>query len=77
MASPRERRQTSGHRLPNRAVRYAVGTREQPVCRSQRDRAVHTALHRIATEILAEADENGCTVIAFEQLTGNRLPGTS
>ena len=36
-------------------------------------------LHRIANELLAEAAENGCTVIAFEDLTGIRdqLPGAS
>jgi len=34
-------------------------------------------LHRIASGIIAEAAENGCTVIAFEELTGirDRLSG--
>ncbi len=36
-------------------------------------------LHRIGNGIIAEAAENGCTVIAFEELTGirDRLPGAS
>jgi putative transposase len=36
-------------------------------------------LHRIANGIIEEAVENGCTVIAFEELTGirDRLPGAS
>ena len=36
-------------------------------------------LHRIANGIIAEAAQNGCTVIAFEDLTGirDRLPGAS
>ncbi len=36
-------------------------------------------LHRIANGIIEEAAENGCTVIAFEKLTGirDRLPGAS
>ena len=36
-------------------------------------------LHRIANGIIAEAVENGCTVIAFEKLTGirDRLSGAS
>ena len=36
-------------------------------------------LHRIANDIIAEAAENGCTVIAFEELTGirDRLSGAS
>jgi len=35
--------------------------------------------HRIANGIIEEAAENGCTVIAFEELTGirDRLPGAS
>jgi len=36
-------------------------------------------LHRISNELVAEAREYGCLVIAFEQLTGirDRLPGAS
>ncbi|SDY65162.1 hypothetical protein SAMN05216564_107131 [Halopenitus persicus] len=36
-------------------------------------------LHRIANGIIEEATENGCTVIAFEELTGirDRLSGAS
>ncbi len=36
-------------------------------------------LHRIANDIIAEAAENGCPIIAFEELTGirDRLPEAS
>ncbi|SDX92317.1 RNA-guided endonuclease InsQ/TnpB family protein [Halobellus clavatus] len=38
-----------------------------------------TILHRIANGIIEEATENGCTIIAFEELTGirDRLSGAS